>query len=59
MQRRPEYVWLIDENVRGEVLSHGAHVSLIRYFHMKMWWEEFRDNSDFNYIGEEGNDDED
>lgn len=52
-------VWLIEENVQGELLNQGAHFSLVKYTHMGMVWEELRDNGDFNYIGEEDSDDED
>lgn len=51
-------VWLIEENVPGELINHSAYFSSVRYFHMGTWWEELRDNDDFNFIGEEYDDED-
>lgn len=29
--KNPEYVWMIEERVRAEVISLGAHVSVVKY----------------------------
>lgn len=59
MPRRPEYVWLIEENVRGELVQLGAHVSVVRFTLYGTVYEVVMDNDNLNNIGEEGNDDED
>jgi len=57
--RQPEYVWLIEEGVRAEVVSHGAYASVVRFTLFGTLHEVVVDNNEFNYLGEEGNDDED
>lgn len=59
MPRQPEYVWLIEENLRAELIQLGAHVSVVKYTLYGTVYEVVTDNDNFNNIGEEGNDDED
>lgn len=59
LPRQAEYVWLIDEGVRAEVINYGAYVSVVRYTLSGHVHEVVVSNDEFNIIGEEGNDDED
>jgi hypothetical protein len=52
-------VWLIEENLRAELIQLGAHVSVVKYTLYGTVYEVVTDNDNFNNIGEEGNDDED
>jgi hypothetical protein len=57
--RQPEYVWLIEENVRAELVQLGAFASVVRFTKLGTVFEVAVNSDEFYFIGEEGNDDED
>lgn len=58
MPRQPEYVWLIEENLRAELINLGAYTSVVRFTQFGTLFEIAVNNDEF-IIGEDGNDDED
>lgn len=60
MPKETEYVWMIEDGVRAELLSLGAHASLVRYSYRGTVYQVLVDNDDFEHISrEEDSDDED
>lgn len=58
MPRQPEYVWLIEENLKAELVHLGAHASVVRFTQFGTLFEVAVNNDEFNFMGEDGNDDE-
>lgn len=50
-------VWLIEERTFGEIVNLGAFFSTIRYAHGGIDYEVLMDNNDFEYHGDEDDDD--
>ena len=59
MPRQPEYVWLIEENVRAELVHLGAFASVVRFTKMGTKFEIAVNSDEFYFIEEDGNDDKD
>lgn len=57
MPRRTEYVWMIEEGVRAELISLGAHVSVVKFTLYGTVYQVVVNNDEFDYR-EEDNDDE-
>lgn len=58
MPRQPEYVWMIEEGLRAELINLGAHVSVVRYRHKGTVYQVLASNDEFEHIREEGNDED-
>lgn len=58
MPNGPEYVWMIEENTRAELIQLGAHVSVVKFTLYGTVYEVVVNNDEFNYVGEEGDDDD-
>lgn len=55
---RVEYVWMIEENTRAELINLGAHTSVVKFTLMGHVHEVVVSNDEFEFIGEEGNDED-
>lgn len=54
-----EYVWLIEENLPGILLQHGAYCSWVRYTSGGFTYEVLLENDEFEFYNEnEDNDNE-
>lgn len=58
MPRRAEYVWLIEENTRAELIQLGAFASVVKYTQYGTVYEVVVNNDEFEHIGEEPDDDD-
>ena len=58
MTRQPEFVWMTDEQVYAEVVSLGAHVSVVKFTQAGVEYQVVVNNDEFEYFGEQ-DDDED
>ena len=58
MPKQAEYVWMIEEGVRAELLNLGAHASVVKFTLYGTIYQVLVDNDEFNYIREEDDDDE-
>lgn len=54
-----EYVWMVEDHVRAELLTLGAFTSFVRYNLKGTIYETFVDNNEFEYLREDFDDDED
>lgn len=55
---RVEYVWMIEENTRAQLMNLGAHTSVVRFTLLGHVHEVVVGNDEFEFIGEEGNDED-
>lgn len=58
MTHNTEYVWLIEENVRAEMVNRGAYVSTVEYRLEGNKYITVVDNDEFNEIRRELDDDD-
>jgi hypothetical protein len=45
-------IWIHSEKVYGEVISYGAHVSVVRYIKDKTVFETYLENEEFDIVEE-------
>lgn len=59
MPKEPEYVWVIEDNMRlrAQLIQLGAYASVVRYTLYGTVYEVVVNNDEFEYIGEELDDD--
>lgn len=54
-----EYVWMIEENVRAELVNLGAHTSRVVFRLGGTVYDVVVGNDEYEFIGEDIDDDED
>lgn len=58
MPRQPTYVWIEDEGLYAELISYGAHVSVVKFLALGVEHTVVVNNDEFEYFGEEYDDED-
>lgn len=54
-----ELLWLTEERCFAEMVTNGAHCSIVKYTREGIDYEVIVDNDEFTYFGGDASDDED